>query len=228
MSKITFAFIGTLLVGLAAIAGSYAEVYSLPRAYQQTIILGWVAIAVSGFSFVIGQRQGRPPGFEQKIGFQFYENRSALPTKSLAEELRGANIVWAAWTTGNKETDSNIFEQLPIKQLILKNPDSLQPTHSTLKLKDLIPQAVESIKKVTKNAKDESVPVYHHQGPINSVIIANPESSKKDGWARLEFSSPYIESTKRPSIRISQQAYPELFDTLVAMYKDMIKESERK
>jgi len=57
-----------------------------------------------------------------------------------------------------------------------------------------------------------------HKHPPIGAVIANPRSA--NGWVRLELILPYVESARRPNLKVFRRDRPELVDRVVQMFED--------
>ena len=54
----------------------------------------------------------------------------------------------------------------------------------------------------------------------DSLVIADPHGNKEKGWIRIEMTTPFSQPHDRPSIRIEESEYPDLFRRIVKNYEE--------
>ncbi len=147
----------------------------------------------------------------------FYPGLETLPV--LIAQLKSVRNAWVAWPAMIEEAARSRLMEVPIDRLLLLDPQScFLPAFAAAYDAPAIKFA-EGIRDATRSADYAHISVRWFDGPIFSVILADPRDEM--GWARIEIPIPYHPSKARPSLRFGKRDYPGLFRVLTDAYNGM-------
>ncbi len=198
------------------------DVFDLFLWFTHKLGWGWavsiflaVGLLVLGFLFLRRRRDST----------QLYENRATLDEKrgGIRSELgKLAESFWVMWPAGHVVDQLDHEQILKIRRMILGNPTASSETLETYsRYADAggAEHLRQVIQRATQRMRNAEVLVRWADERSVSIVIANPTNTEHNGWARLEFTMPFLPSPSRPSIVIRQKDRPQLFDALVQAYE---------
>lgn len=162
---------------------------------------------------------------------RLYENRDDLPSR--ISDYEGAEEVWVLWRIGTtaKTLPQEIWGNTHFTRLLMHHP---KPNSGPYYLK----AHVMGFPNLTLNTLCQDIYTATSQAPKHidvrwfngylgdSVLIVNPNSTKKDGWIRIEVTTACSQGDDRPSILVKEKQYPKLFRTLVKNYEAVFEKGE--
>ncbi len=158
----------------------------------------------------------------------FWSNRSESRLAEIAEDSANKTL-WIITHQGGGLNVGNLLSMGKIRRLILLHPfgpeirrlAKILPVDLNKTADDLMKE----IENTTKIAMASGVEVRWFRGPINALILGNPESSK--GWAQTEIYYPWSDAENRPHIRIKREDDENHFLLLKKWYEKTWEDSEK-
>lgn len=149
---------------------------------------------------------------------RFFSNRSELLSTGLHAELLSSGEVWAVWPSGYIVPNLARDALGRIKRLLVGDPYG-PVAEIKAYADDYLVGSVEHVKEVilevTRTAQKADVPVKWHGRRNLSIVIGEPYSRSNKGWARIEFLMPFVPSSNRCSVTITQATHPDVFSSVV-------------
>lgn len=145
---------------------------------------------------------------------EFYENRTEMAQegKGIGDEIQNTSRVWVAMIAGA------VIPTMPddlikrIDRLILIDPqsDSMQIL-SRIQL-ERGPRFPAYIKETLEKCRKLNVNVRLSKDPVLNVVIGDPDTPQ--AWARIQLLIPHVLGQDSPSIKITKENHPRLFETI--------------
>ena len=179
-------------------------------------------VRTEGARLTLPEGSGTPQNSPIRLpGFEFYPSRQVLSVhRPLKEHIKSADSVWALWNVGTTAWAQDVAKVGRITRLLLPNPRSAAVLVLAASIhRHAKDELAPDIKGLTKQAMAAGVEVrWHNHMAADTLTIGNPES-RSAGWVLCESVIPLSGATERPSYRITQDAYPDLFAELLRVYE---------
>lgn len=157
-----------------------------------------------GSAFLANLRQYGGPVSRQTT-VHYFADRAALDAASpLSEQFKLGNEIYAFWIAGQGvfQNHPDVLTRGVIRKLVLPHPDTpaLVTLRESIENKEMYPLP-EDIRSGTKLARRHGIPVRWYRGFLGvGGHIGN--AGKTDAWVMVELTLPFIEPTKRQSLRL--------------------------
>lgn len=200
----------------------FFKLQQLPSPWKELVfLLGIVALVVFCLSLtrlILAFRN------KEKLT-RLYENRDDL--QPLVKDLERVEEFWVLWRVG---TSAKLFRQAiwdnrKFKRLLIHHPKPKkgQPYYLEAHMlgfpRQTLKEACEDIYSATRQAP-KHIEVKWFNGYLgDSLLIVNPHSKSRNGWIRIEIVTPCSQGMDRPSIRIDEKKYPQLFRNIINNYE---------